>query len=73
MTLSLDTMERRIGLLLCYYIAFSFGVAQLLCLSLISRNIAGQTKKGVVIAVNFVLWSAGNSAGKIFNLLALSI
>jgi hypothetical protein len=30
---------------------------------MISRNVAGQTKKSVVIANNFLWWSAGNAAG----------
>ena len=30
---------------------------------MMSRNVAGQTKKTVVIANNFIWWSAGNAAG----------
>lgn len=32
-------------------------------MSMISRNIGGQTKKTVVVAANFVTWSAGNAIG----------
>ena len=30
---------------------------------MISRNIAGQTKKTVVVAMNFVAWATGNTIG----------
>ena len=30
---------------------------------MMSRNVAGQTKKTIVIANNFIWWSAGNAAG----------
>lgn len=52
------------GLLISYYIALSFWAAQALAISMISRNIAGQTKKSVVTAMNFVAWAAGNAAGQ---------
>jgi hypothetical protein len=55
--------DTRIGLLIAYYCIWSFYVAVGLLLSLISRNIAGQTKKATVIATTFVFWAAGNSAG----------
>jgi len=32
-------------------------------LSLVTRNVAGQTKKSIVISVNFVFWATGNSIG----------
>lgn len=53
----------QVGLLLCYYLTLSFWSAQTLSLSMISRNIAGQTKKSTVIAMNFVAWASGNAAG----------
>ncbi|KAL1640822.1 hypothetical protein SLS58_006645 [Diplodia intermedia] len=51
------------GLLISYYIVLSFWAAQTLAMSMISRNVAGQTKKTVVVAANFVAWSAGNAIG----------
>lgn len=46
-------------LLFCYYLTLSFwGVANL-GLSLLSRNIAGQSKKSVCTAVNFTGWATG--------------
>jgi len=53
----------QVGLLLSYYIVLSFWAAQTLGMSMISRNIAGQTKKTVVVAANFIAWSVGNSIG----------
>ncbi|KAK4112330.1 MFS general substrate transporter [Canariomyces notabilis] len=58
-----DTMARKIGLLICYYITLSFWSAQTLALSMISRNVAGTTKKSVAVATNFIFWSAGNAIG----------
>ncbi|KAK3312327.1 major facilitator superfamily domain-containing protein [Apodospora peruviana] len=63
MTVTPDTLARKVGLLICYYITLSFWSAQTLALSMISRNIAGTTKKSVAVATNFVFWSAGNSIG----------
>jgi energy-coupling factor transporter transmembrane protein EcfT len=51
------------GLLISYYIALSFWAAQTLAMSMLSRNIGGQTKKSVVVTMNFVSWCAGNAAG----------
>jgi hypothetical protein len=44
------------GLLISYYIVLTFWAAQTLSMSLLTRNIAGQTKKSVVVAMNFVAW-----------------
>lgn len=50
-------------LLFCYYLTLSFwGVANL-GLSLLSRNVAGQSKKSVVTTLNFVGWATGNIVG----------
>ncbi|KAL6855341.1 hypothetical protein ACO1O0_006482 [Amphichorda felina] len=54
---------QNIGLLISYYITLSFWAAQTLALSLLSRNIAGQTKKTVAVAFNFIFWAAGNAIG----------
>ncbi|CZR50288.1 related to allantoate permease [Phialocephala subalpina] len=51
------------GLLFSYYLVLSFWAAQTLSMTLISRNIAGQTKKTVVIAANFIAWATGNAIG----------
>lgn len=55
--------ERKIGLLIAYWTFYSFFALQSLALALLSRNVAGQTKKSVVIATNFVCWAAGNAIG----------
>lgn len=63
MTVPNQTFSQHVGLLISYYITLSFWSAQTLALSMMSQNVAGQTKKTVVLAVNFILWSAGNAAG----------
>ncbi|CAN6669765.1 allantoate permease [Trichomonascus vanleenenianus] len=57
------TTERKAVLLFCYYLTMSFWATQNLGMSLISRNVAGQTKKAVAVALNFVMWAAGNAVG----------
>lgn len=63
MTVENKNQATRIGLLISYYIIFSFWSAQTTALSMISRNVAGQTKKAVVIAANFVAWATAASIG----------
>jgi hypothetical protein len=63
MTIPNRTFSQHVGLLICYYITLSFWSAQTLGLSMISRNTAGQTKKTVVVAFNFIIWAAGNAIG----------
>lgn len=58
------SFSRKVGLLISYYITLSFWSAQTLCLSMVSKNIAGQTKKSTVIACTFVSWAVGNAIGK---------
>lgn len=58
-----NSLAQKIGLLISYYITLSFWSAQTLNLSMISRNVAGQTKKSVVVATNFIVWAAGNAIG----------
>jgi hypothetical protein len=53
----------QVGLMLSYYIVLSFWAAQTLAMSLLSRNIAGQTKKSVCVAMNFIAWATGNAIG----------
>ncbi|RTE83231.1 hypothetical protein BHE90_002226 [Fusarium euwallaceae] len=55
--------DQRVGLLIAYYIIYSFWTCSGLALSLVSRNVGGQTKKSVVIASNFVFWAVGNAIG----------
>ncbi|KAH0597480.1 hypothetical protein MHUMG1_04858 [Metarhizium humberi] len=61
MTVPLDTKSQKIGLVVCYNITMSFWAAQTLALSMLSRNIAGQTKKTVAVALNFIIWATGNA------------
>ncbi|KAK0709853.1 major facilitator superfamily domain-containing protein [Lasiosphaeria miniovina] len=63
MTVTPDTLARKVGLLICYYITLSFWSAQTLALSMISRNVAGTTKKSVAVTINFIFWATGNSIG----------
>ncbi|KAI8139580.1 major facilitator superfamily domain-containing protein [Fennellomyces sp. T-0311] len=51
------------GLLLCYYLVLSFWATSTLSISLLSRNVGGQTKKSVAVALNFIFWAAGNAIG----------
>ncbi|KAI9323476.1 major facilitator superfamily domain-containing protein [Dichotomocladium elegans] len=51
------------GLLMCYYLTLSFWATSTLAISMLSRNVAGQTKKTVAVAVNFIFWAAGNAIG----------
>ena len=64
MTVENTDKAKQIGLLISYYITLSFWSAQTLSLSMISRNIAGQTKKSTVVATNFVAWAVGNAIGQ---------
>ncbi|KAL2143307.1 hypothetical protein VTI28DRAFT_10550 [Corynascus sepedonium] len=63
MTVPIETMSQKIGLVICYYITLSFWSAQTLALSMLSRNVAGQTKKSVAVACNFIIWATGNAIG----------
>ncbi|KAI9043214.1 putative 2-ketogluconate transporter [Aspergillus affinis] len=63
MTVENHNMSTKVGLLISYYITLSFWSAQNLCLSMVSRNIAGATKKSVVVAATFVSWAVGNAIG----------
>jgi hypothetical protein len=51
------------GLLISYWIVFTFWAAQGLGMSMLTRNVGGQTKKSVCITMNFLAWCAGNAAG----------
>ncbi|KAK9378442.1 major facilitator superfamily domain-containing protein [Kockiozyma suomiensis] len=58
-----NTVTRRAALLFCYYLTLSFWASSTLGLSMLSRNVAGQTKKTCAIAMNFVGWAVGNTVG----------
>lgn len=55
--------DKRVGLLLAYYMIYSFWACSGLALALVTRNVAGQTKKTIVVATNFVCWAVGNAIG----------
>jgi hypothetical protein len=63
MTVTLHNKATQIGLLISYYIVLSFWAAQTLSMSLLARNIAGQTKKSTTVAMNFIAWCVGNAVG----------
>ncbi|KAF2969770.1 hypothetical protein GQX73_g3851 [Xylaria multiplex] len=63
LTVPNKTFSQHVGLLIAYYITLSFWAAQTLGLSLLSRNVGGQTKKSVVLAINFIFWATGNAIG----------
>lgn len=50
------------GLLVAFYCTQFFLAQGNMIISLISRNIAGRTKKGICISMTFVGWAAGNMA-----------
>ncbi|KAJ5851757.1 uncharacterized protein N7529_011142 [Penicillium soppii] len=53
----------RIGLLIGYWCTLSFWGTTTLLMSLLSRNVAGQTKKSVSTASLFFAWAVGNMIG----------
>jgi hypothetical protein len=63
MTVINRNKSTQVGLLISYYLTLSFWSAQTLTLSMVSRNIAGQTKKASVVAATFIAWAAGNAVG----------
>ncbi|KAF2105502.1 major facilitator superfamily domain-containing protein [Lophiotrema nucula] len=63
MTVRNTSKANQAGLLLSYYIVLSFWAAQTLGMSMLTRNIGGQTKKTVCVAANFIAWATGNAIG----------
>ncbi|PSN70171.1 allantoate permease [Corynespora cassiicola Philippines] len=63
MTVRNTGKAQQVGLLLSYYIVLSFWAAQTLAMSMLSRNVAGQTKKTIVVSMNFIAWCVGNAIG----------
>jgi hypothetical protein len=56
------TASTRVGLLIAFYCTqFIWSMGPML-FSLVSRNVAGQTKKSTTLAITFIAWSAGNAA-----------
>ncbi|KAH8807803.1 major facilitator superfamily domain-containing protein [Xylogone sp. PMI_703] len=61
------THHTRVGLLIAFYCTQFYLAEGNLIFSLISRNVAGQTKKSTTLAMTFVAWAAGNmTAPQIF-------
>ncbi|KAK8911205.1 hypothetical protein ACHAQE_000379 [Botrytis cinerea] len=63
MTVRNTSLSTKVGLLISYYITLSFWSTATLSMTLMSRNVAGQTKKTIVVAANFISWAAGNAVG----------
>ncbi|KAJ0387024.1 hypothetical protein COL922a_003175 [Colletotrichum nupharicola] len=63
MTVPNKNESTKAGLLISYWIVFTFWAAQGLGMSMLTRNVGGQTKKSVCITLNFLAWCAGNAAG----------
>ncbi|KAK6529765.1 hypothetical protein TWF281_008926 [Arthrobotrys megalospora] len=63
MTVQNHNLGTKVGLLISYYMVLSFWAAQNLTMSLVSRNVGGQTKKTVAVAMNFIFWATGNAIG----------
>ncbi|KAL4869462.1 hypothetical protein BDV12DRAFT_196306 [Aspergillus spectabilis] len=55
------TNSTRVGLLIAFYCTQFILAEGNLLFSLISRNVAGQTKKSTVLALTFIAWAAGNA------------
>ncbi|KAK2604212.1 hypothetical protein N8I77_007160 [Diaporthe amygdali] len=61
------TASTRVGLLIAFYCMQFYLAEGNMIFSLISRNIAGQTKKSTTLAMTFIAWAAGNmTAPQIF-------
>ena len=52
----------RVGLLIAFYCTQFILAEGNLLFSIISRNIAGQTKKSTTLALSFIFWAGGNAA-----------
>ncbi|KAI0015915.1 allantoate permease [Xylariomycetidae sp. FL0641] len=52
----------RVGLLIAFYCTQFYLAEGNLIISLISRNVAGQTKKSTTLTMTFLAWAAGNTA-----------
>ncbi|ETS86077.1 hypothetical protein PFICI_04102 [Pestalotiopsis fici W106-1] len=54
------TSSNKVGLLIAFYCTQFYLAEGNLIFSLISRNVAGQTKKSTTLALSFIFWAAGN-------------
>lgn len=54
------THSTRVGLLIAFYCTQFYLAEGNMIFSLISRNLAGRTKKSTSLAMTFVAWAAGN-------------
>jgi hypothetical protein len=52
----------RVGLLIAFYCTQFILAEGNMLFSLISRNVAGQTKKSTTLAIAFIAWAGGNAA-----------
>lgn len=52
--------SNKVGLLFAFYCTVFYLANGNLIFSLLSRNIAGQTKKSTTLTITFVAWAAGN-------------
>lgn len=52
-----------VGLLLAFYCTIFFNAQAPLSFSLLTRNVAGGTKKSVATAMTFAAWATGNAIG----------
>jgi hypothetical protein len=57
------TASTRGGLLVAFYFMQSFQAINPSMYAMLSRNVAGQTKKSIVYAMFFVGWAGGNAVG----------
>ncbi|KAI9631747.1 major facilitator superfamily domain-containing protein [Dioszegia hungarica] len=57
------TESTRIGLLIAFYVMQCFQSCHPSMYVMLSRNVAGQTKKSIVYAAFFVAWAVGNAIG----------
>jgi predicted MFS family arabinose efflux permease len=58
-----NTPAHAVGLLIAIYLTQTLHPQMTLILSLISRNVGGQTKRSVVTAMSFIGWAVGNAVG----------
>ena len=56
------TPTNKVGLLIAFYCTQFYLAEGNMIFSLISRNVAGQTKKSTTLAMTFIGWAAGNMA-----------
>lgn len=57
------SQSTRVGLLFAYWLTLSFWGTTVILMSMLARNVAGQTKKSVSTASLFVAWAVGNTIG----------